>query len=315
MAIGTATAIIGGSLIAGAASLIGSDRAADAQVAGNDAAIAEQRRQFDTVLQLLEPQRQIGNDAINQLSRLFGFSEPTPRQGDIGSFISRFPTREERFDRAGTTSRSDPNAGIFPLRPGGGGALIDNETGNELFLQPDGSVRAGAGQGRLLNGGKPQPGPDQGFGGPNQGSSTGLDVFQESPDFEFRRGEGLEGIAQTLGAGGVGAFSGNALRELNIFNSNLASGEFGDFVNRRLALAGLGQTASSQAGSAAISTGANVGNALINQGNARQSGILGGTAAIGGTIKDIIEALVSRNTRNDAIDSALEPIFNNPGLF
>ena len=220
MAIGTAAALIGGSLIGGAASVFGAGKAADAQAAGSQAAVDEQRRQFNTVMRLTKPQRKIGRQAINELSQVFGFK------------------------------------------------------GNK-----------------------------------------GLDAFEASPDFEFRRGEGLEGIAQTLGAGGAGAFSGNALRGMIDFNSNLASGEFSNFVNRRLALAGLGQTANSDAGSAALTTGANTGNALINQGNARQSGILGATSAISGTIKDIIDAIVARNTQNAAIDNELLPIFDQPGLF
>lgn len=122
-----------------------------------------------------------------------------------------------------------------------------------------------------------------------------LSSFQTSPDFNFVRGEGLEGIAQTLGAGGQGAFSGNALRALNEFNTNLASGEFGNFVNRRLALAGLGGNAAAGTANAAANTGANVGNALLQQGNARASGILGGGIAANQGINGILTALLLRN--------------------
>ncbi len=122
-----------------------------------------------------------------------------------------------------------------------------------------------------------------------------MSQFQTSPDFQFRRGEGLEGIAQTLGAGGQGAFSGNALRGLNEYNSNLASGEFGNFVNRRLALAGLGGQAASLSGQAAQNTGVNVGNALMQQGNARASGILGQGVGINQGINGIMQALMLKN--------------------
>jgi hypothetical protein len=99
-----------------------------------------------------------------------------------------------------------------------------------------------------------------------------MSVFQESPDYQFRRNEGNRNILGNFGAQG-GAFSGNALKALNEYNSNLASGEFGNFVNRRLALAGLGQTAvgqQQQAGSQFAYQGANT---MQNMGDARASGI------------------------------------------
>lgn len=133
-------------------------------------------------------------------------------------------------------------------------------------------------------------------------------AFTASPDYEFRRGEGIRGIEGTFSARG-GAQSGNALRALNEFNSNLASGEFGNWFqrqqseydrwfNRNAALAGIGQTATNQAGSGAIQTGqgiagnamqtgANIGNAMIGAGDARASGIIGGANAWGNTLQDL----------------------------
>ncbi len=143
-----------------------------------------------------------------------------------------------------------------------------------------------------------QPFIDAGTGAVNQlaqlfgGDMSGFEV---SPDFQFRRDEGLEGIAQTLGAGGQGAFSGNALRELTNFNSNLASTEFDRFVNRRLALAGLGGANTRQTGEAAVNTGLNVANLLQNAGNARASGILGQGLAVNNGVNSILTALLLRN--------------------
>ena len=133
-------------------------------------------------------------------------------------------------------------------------------------------------------------------------------AFTASPDYEFRRGEGTRNIEGTFAARG-GAASGNALRALNEFNSNLASGEYGNWFqrqqseydrwfNRNAALAGIGQTATNQAGAGAIQTGqgisgdamrtgANIGNAMIGQGDARASGIIGGANAYGNTLQDL----------------------------
>ena len=72
MAIGTGLAILGGSLLSGAAGLIGSKKAAKAQRKGAEAGIAEQRRQFDTIIELTQPGRDVGNAALNQLAGIFG---------------------------------------------------------------------------------------------------------------------------------------------------------------------------------------------------------------------------------------------------
>lgn len=69
MAIGTATAIIGGSLIGGAASVIGGNAAAK----GAKGAAAEQARQFDLVRQDTLPQRQLGQDAIGRIRQIYGY--------------------------------------------------------------------------------------------------------------------------------------------------------------------------------------------------------------------------------------------------
>lgn len=224
----------------------GSRSAAGKGARGARRAIEEQRRQFDLLLQLTGPQRRFGDQAINELSRLFGF--------DVG---------EQNELASGAPFAFRDSEGNL-VSPGRGGGFFPAGTGPELRGE--------------------------------EALPTGLDVFQESPDFRFVQEEGLEGIAQTLGAGGAGAFSGNALRELNRFNTNLASAEFGDFINRRLAAAGLGQVATQQAGQGAITTGLNVGNQLVNQANIRASGVLGQTSAAGGLIKDLLEIFLANRS-------------------
>ncbi len=52
----------------------GAKDAARAQTAGSNAAIAEQRRQFDLIFGMLQPQYQVGTQALNDLSRTFGYA-------------------------------------------------------------------------------------------------------------------------------------------------------------------------------------------------------------------------------------------------
>jgi hypothetical protein len=109
--------------------------------------------------------------------------------------------------------------------------------------------------------------------------------FLASPDYEFRRSEGERGIGNSFAARG-GAASGNALRALSEYNSNLASGEFGDWWNRQAGLAGVGQTTGTQLGALGADSAASVGNYLTNQGAARASGVLGRNAAVAGGLND-----------------------------
>ena len=77
MAIGTAAAVLGGASILGgvASSVIGgksAKSAASTQAAASDAAIAEQRRQFDEVRDLLKPFIETGESALAKQAALAG---------------------------------------------------------------------------------------------------------------------------------------------------------------------------------------------------------------------------------------------------
>jgi len=124
----------------------------------------------------------------------------------------------------------------------------------------------------------------------NQGDFSG---FFTSPGFEFVRDEGLRGIENRFSASG-GSLSGNALRRLTEFNSGLASQEFGNFFNRQLSQAGLGQAATTAGVAAGSQSAANISNTLfssgIQQGNARASGVAGINSAIQGGIGNALFA-------------------------
>jgi hypothetical protein len=179
----------------------GAKDASRAAAAGDAAAIAEQRRQFDTILGLTKPYRDVGNQALGELATTFGYTPPS----------------------------------------------------GEGINVPSG-------------------------GYPN---------FMTSPDYQFKRNEGVRDIGNYFGARG-GAASGNALRRLAEYNSDLASQEFGNYFNRRAALAGIGQTATGQGVGAALNTGTNVSNLLSQQGANRASGIEGETNALTGGINDFL---------------------------
>ena len=119
-----------------------------------------------------------------------------------------------------------------------------------------------------------------------EGDTSG---FFTSPGFEFVRDEGLRGIENRFSATG-GTLSGNALRRLTEFNSGLASQEFGNFFERNARLAGLGGAATNAGVAAGTNISGNISNALIQQGNARASGVLGVNQAIQGGLSNALFA-------------------------
>lgn len=110
--------------------------------------------------------------------------------------------------------------------------------------------------------------------------------FFASPDYNFRRTEGTRGIERSAAARG-GAFSGNALRALTEFNSNLASQEFGNRFNRLAGVAGIGQTATNQTAAYGADHAANAGRNAMYAGNARASGIENTANIIGSGINGL----------------------------
>lgn len=120
---------------------------------------------------------------------------------------------------------------------------------------------------------------------PSQGESGFTDQFQQdafgrfttSPDYMFRFNEGQRALDSSAAARGT-LMSGRQLQELTNFGQNLASQEYGNYMNRLFGVAGLapsgGQNLAAQGGmqgfnnmfNAAGSLGTNLGNIAGAQG-------------------------------------------------
>jgi hypothetical protein len=111
--------------------------------------------------------------------------------------------------------------------------------------------------------------------------------FATSPGYNFVRSEGNRNIENSFAARG-GAASGNALRALTEFNTGLASNEYNNWWNQQAGLAGVGQTTAQNLGAFGANNAANVGSLMQGAGNARASGIEGGTNALSGTIQNLL---------------------------
>ena len=77
------------------------------------------------------------------------------------------------------------------------------------------------------------------YDGPEYG--VGRFNFEESPSYQFRKQQGMDGIQSSAAAQG-GLLSGSTLKALNNYNSNLASQEYGNAHNQYLQNEGLRQT-------------------------------------------------------------------------
>ena len=108
--------------------------------------------------------------------------------------------------------------------------------------------------------------------------------FQESPGYRFALQEGLQAIDRGASARGL-LNSGARVREATRYGTGMASQEYGNWLSRLQALAGVGQTATGQSASLAANAGAQ-GAGIINQGGAQQAGLTmaGGQAQAAGTV-------------------------------
>lgn len=314
---------------AGAAtSIYGANQAASATEKGSKNALGLQTQQYNNAMQMLEPQRYLGYQAMDDLSRLYGYGmsgyQPVNMlMGGAGG---------GGFNVKANTNNASLGKGLLADAAGGplGAGLAFGSKDNNPFSyfggskpnQYGGAINAlagtvdvkGAGQKKdalltdylrtgVWSGGKGgrttklrsaidalrEQGYAYGEGGGTMPGSVAarpagepgdMSRFFASPDYNFRRDEGIRGIEQGAAARG-GALSGNALRGVTDFSSNLASGEYGNYVNRLFNMAGMGQTATGSAIGAGGSYANNAGQLQQNIGDSRASGVLGTTNAIG----------------------------------
>lgn len=204
----------------------------------NDAAIAEQRRQYDLSRTDMQPWLGAGSNALRQM------------QIELGLPVNTAPPM------AGTETNT-------------GGVA------NNLYGDGFGSIPGLAGRFRIP--GKTTPpfsaggagAATPGYGGPTAApTAAGGSGFKATPGYEFVRSEGMRGLERSAAARG-GAFSGNALRGLDQFNNGLASQEYNNYFNRLAGLSGTGQNTSQNLASLGQSSANNIGGLLANSGQAR----------------------------------------------
>lgn len=244
-------AILGSSLLSSRSS----DRAADAQTAANQQAIEEQRRQFNAVLDLTAPQRDISNQALNVLAQMFGL--PGANLGGTTQ-TTEGPMSLDQLRQAGGNPTRMPGQRVIGqansiadlMNPGG------PTTGMPVATTPTASLGAGGGM----------PG---GFS------------LDNIPGTRFLIDETMRNITNA----GSTSPGGNVLAAL----ADRVSGIAGDRTfNSLFQLAGFGPQATQTAAGAGLQTGSNVGNLLNASGIANASGILGQGNAANNAINNLM---------------------------
>lgn len=319
--------IAGGAALGGALGFLGADKASDAQKDAAGKSVAEQQRQYNIGLNMLEPSRALGYGAMSDLATLYGYNLPQYqsansllRNASAGQGVTGVGPSGGLLSNIGGLfgGRRDPqvstqgNLIYFDGRKDGGtlyGGHINPLTGEVWVDTPTGGAKDEAlsavatealRSGKSLTGdvwGRFNMALQQLLGtgwkydpeaiarsqadanlNPASGQPGDMSRFFTSPDYQFRRDEGQRDIGNSFAARG-GAASGNALRALSQFNSDLASAEYGNYVNRLFNMAGLGQTATNDA----VGIGQNYAKAYSNAqqqaGDARASGIISGVGA------------------------------------
>lgn len=101
-------------------------------------------------------------------------------------------------------------------------------------------------------------------------NSGDFSSFKESPDYQFTFNQGLQGLDRSAAAGGM-LTSGGADADRIAYGQGMAQQQYGNYYNRLAGLAGVGQQTASGLGSLGANMAGNVGNALMNTGQARAS--------------------------------------------
>lgn len=287
---------IGGALIGAK----GAKDAANTQVKGGDAAIAEDRRQYDQTRTDFAPARETGSQALAAIARglgLAGYSAPG----------TTAPLSFEEWQAANPA----------PAQPGLVQTIAGRVTGGRMANPNAAPVDQRAGYDAYVAGFKPSGAPtgDNAVPAGDFARDFTLADFTKDPGYQFRMDEGRNALEGSAAASG-GLFSGATGKRLERYGEDYASGEYSNAYNRfnadrntrfnRLAtLAGVGQTATGATAQAGENASNNVADTIIGQANARAAGRVGAANAVNGGIQTLGNYYL--NSRFGAPSSAPKP--------
>jgi hypothetical protein len=257
-------AMIGGSVGSAVVSKKASDKATDASVAASQDSNALQKYIYDNNVELSEPQRIAGGNALMALQHEMGL--PT---GEFASYGAK-EEAENPVEKVGGAATPEPE---FTWKRGPG----RDEPMIKVF-KDDPQVGDNG-----LSGGPAKPIMDD-----PQVSEAPYEYkgYEASKGYHVQLDQGNQAIDRRNSAGGS-RLGGAALKEAMRFNTGLASQDYGNYYNRLASMAGMGQTAVSQQAAAGQNYANAYGQNVTNAANARASGYENNASIFSNTVGNL----------------------------
>lgn len=277
---------IGGSLLSGGMQASAANKAAKAQGAAADAQIAETRRQFDIVQNLMKPYVGAGNAALDQQLALLGLGGLSAVNGTLPGITTipgqtgpaaNDPRNVQRFGGNGARDSAVPNAGAQVVNtPAGPKYSVNGQIFNTLE-----EAQKFAAANRTFNN---DPAANQ------NAQMAAIDALANGSQFKALVGQGEEALLANASATG-GLRGGDTAGALAQFRPQMLQA----LIDKQLAnlggLAANGQNAAAMTGTAAQNAGAQVNAALGDKGAAQAGGYLARAKAMTGMFGDISSGL------------------------
>lgn len=253
-----AAATIGGAVLGGKSQNKAADKALQASNYAADQSAQVLRENYDKSAQALAPWQQSGLAANNQINALLG----------LGGGQQSAPQMAQQMPMMG---------GFGDYSPYGASGYFDSV---ENFRLP----RQG---GNLM--------PQQPQQTSTEAARAAFDQFRNSTGYQFRLGQGMDAV--NSGYAGAGTLkSGAAMKAINDYGQNMASGEFANYMgmlgnqqgvgfNAASAQAGVSQNMGNSLANIAMQKGENAANAALSKTNGFANGLAmlgGGLFKIGG---------------------------------
>lgn len=275
--------IVGGAMVAGG--LFGSSSSKKAAKSAENAAKESAKVQWDmynTSREDMAPWRGTGQNALSMYAGMLGVPAYTPTQtqsgGTSGSAQYEIRYKTERVFDPAMGSFVDKEVPYLAAIDGGQGTLTpEQQRANSIlgvqYFQPSAQTQASQPTAQVPATTSPQTTP----------TAPDYSAFYKSPGYDFRLNEGINALDRSAAARGR-LYSGAQMKGINNYAQGVASEEYNNYANRLAALAGVGQTAATNTASLGAQTAGNVGNALMQGGQARASGYLGQANAWGNVL-------------------------------
>lgn len=264
MGIGAAVGGIASGLM-GASS---ASKAADAQERAAQAQIDLQREIYQKTSRKFQPYYQAGNNALAAYMYEMGLgAAPT---------VGGTPLTIQRITQGGQGG----------VEWGGNLSPRQKSMIQGYFAQNGVDLNAGPNGGDIFKvGGKTfnTMAEAQKYANQNARGASEYQGFTATPGYQFRVDEGNNAINAMAGARG-GLVSGATMQALQERGQNIATEEYGNYMNRLSGLTGMGMSAAGNQASAGANYASGASNALANQGNAQAAGYIGQSNALMGGI-------------------------------